>query len=367
MLSPLGRDNRKWPNKPNSVKCHLLCIQPLVKTPPASPLPDPVENHEWYSETWIQYPFHDTLYSLNHPVFFKAKCDLSIILNQLTFSIFNEAGRSKPLPPKELKDFLERLGTWHFFLPQSLAPENIIFPFELNLQYVHKAVRCCTAHLLLKCCNSLTFYAAILSLGDFTSPDSLVVGLGDETDDIKQSINHSSMCFETLMRLYYLHHGYETPDGHMTHNLMILVYKSLAQVNALAITPTAAHEDSLTSQEAKSTLILAETGLYDQGQNYFLPRALFEIVTKEMSDQDKNLLDAHIPAQQEDSETVESRQRYISSQYPVKFAVRDAALQDPRERHLGQIVNEFMALAAKKAHSISSRTGNEREDDDLRL
>lgn len=104
-----------------------------MRTLPASPLPDPLEYPEWYSETWVQYPFHDTLYSLNHAVLFKAKCELSIILNQLCFRIFTEAGHSK-LPSKEIKDFLLRLGTWHFFLPQSLASENIIFPFELNLQ-----------------------------------------------------------------------------------------------------------------------------------------------------------------------------------------------------------------------------------------
>lgn len=114
--------------------CHQLCIPPLMQAPPESPLPDPSE--EWYSESWVQYPLDDVLYPLHHPTFFKSKCEFAVILNQLCVAIYDEDGKKIEPPQEEIRDFLKRLGTWHFFLPRPLCPANIIFPFELNLQYV---------------------------------------------------------------------------------------------------------------------------------------------------------------------------------------------------------------------------------------
>lgn len=195
-----------------------------------------------------------------------------------------------------------------------------------------------------------------MSIGEYASADG-VLALGErEADVAEHSIPHASICFETIMRLYYLHHGYETPDGHMTHNLMMLAYKGLSQVNALTSAFTTTDAVSVTLQDAKSTLTLAQAGLFEQGRNYFLPRALFQLVEKEMSQEDKDLLHAHVALTPEDSETVQSRQRYISSQYPVRFNGQSVAPEGWADMHLGQAINEFMDVAANMATSASSRT-----------
>lgn len=192
-----------------------------------------------------------------------------------------------------------------------------------------------------------------MSLGDSTLSKTILNDFNNESDDIERSITHSSMCFETIMRLYYLHHGYETPDGNLTHNLMILVYRSFAQADALTSAPTSAPADSVTPEEATSTLILAEIGLYEQSRNYFLPRALFEIVKTEMSGEERDVLNAHTPIQQLNSDTVESRHKWISSQYPVKFTARSVPANAPTQKQLGQVLNEFMASAARYTNNQS--------------
>lgn len=122
-----------------SLKCYLLCIPPLVQLSPATLLPDPERNAEWYGESWVVYPLDGRLYSLNSAEFFKAKCELSCILNQLGLDFFERKGDTgkdtgKQPSQETLRSHLINLGTWKFFLPASLSAVEIVFPFQLNLQ-----------------------------------------------------------------------------------------------------------------------------------------------------------------------------------------------------------------------------------------
>jgi hypothetical protein len=120
----------------SSLQCYQLCLPPLVSDSPACPLPDPDENPGWYGESWVRYTLDESLYPLNHPNFFKAKCDFSIILNQISTSLFDGAGKDSSIIINGLRDHLKNLGNWHYFLPTCLKPEKVIYPFQLNLQSV---------------------------------------------------------------------------------------------------------------------------------------------------------------------------------------------------------------------------------------
>ena len=109
---------------------------PLVKTPPAAPLPDPDENRGWYGEFQVQYPLDESLHTLNSAHFFEVKCGLSLLLNDLCASLFAATSQASPPSTEELKQHLKTLGAWHFFLPPSQSPAKVVYPFELNLQYV---------------------------------------------------------------------------------------------------------------------------------------------------------------------------------------------------------------------------------------
>lgn len=175
----------------------------------------------------------------------------------------------------------------------------------------------------------------------------------DETysEGFKPMLAHSTICFETIMRLYYLHHGFEVPDGHMAHNLMVLAYKGLSKRNIATKEPEAVHAASLSDKEARSTLILAQKGLRDQGRNYFLPCALFQIVEMEMLPEDREALYDSVPTTREELETLHSREKYISSQYPVGLSKINTP---PESRRLGALAKEFTDIAATKARLSSS-------------
>ena len=166
------------------------------------------------------------------------------------------------------------------------------------------------------------------------------------THNFGSALAHSTNCFETIMRLYYLHHGYDMPDGQMSHNLVVLAYKGLSQRNMSSHLLGAANTDAISDAEATSTLILAQKGLYDQAKNYFLPWALFQILEGEMSPEDRNALQNCITIHREASETLQAREKYISSNYPVGLATPS---ESPENRRLGQLTNEFTELAKKKA------------------
>jgi hypothetical protein len=89
------------------------------------------------------------------------------------------------------------------------------------------------------------------------------------------------------MRLYYLRHGFETPDGHMAHNSLFLAYKGLSQRNLSLEANEVMDEKSVPAKEARSRLILAAKALADQGNNYYFPRSLPEIVENEMLPKDR--------------------------------------------------------------------------------
>lgn len=153
------------------------------------------------------------------------------------------------------------------------------------------------------------------------------------------------------MRLYYLHHGYEIPDGHMAHNLMVLAYKGLSQRNMPSKLYKSVNAEPNSVAEARSTLILAQKGLHDQGKNYFLPWALFQIVEQEMRPEDRDALYESVMILKEQSEALKLREKYMSSQYPVGLDKLD---EPPGGRQLSQLTKGFTELAVSKLRSASS-------------
>jgi hypothetical protein len=181
--------------------------------------------------------------------------------------------------------------------------------------------------------------------------DSITTGDVLESN-FKPALAHATICFETIMRLYYLHHGYEIPDGHMAHNLMVLAYKSLSQRSISSEQPESASVGRSSEAEARGTLILAQKGLHDQGKNYFLPWALFQIVEQEMYPEDRVALYSSVAIHKEQSEALQLRERCISSQYPVG----QGRLDEPHEgRQLSQLAKNFTELAVSKQQSASSQ------------
>ncbi|KAJ9162035.1 C6 transcription factor [Coniochaeta hoffmannii] len=73
-----------------SLWCHHFFVPPLIRRPPAWPLPDPHDEPEWYGEILVRYPGIEQLYSTGHGHLLRAKADFSTTINNLSDKFFQE-------------------------------------------------------------------------------------------------------------------------------------------------------------------------------------------------------------------------------------------------------------------------------------
>ncbi len=77
-----------------------------------------------------------------------------------------------------------------------------------------------------------------------------------ETDHIRNVLaNEATAHLETLIRLYFLRHGFESFDPFLVHPLNVLGFSALNRFNA---SPAASDVDAI-----RSTIVLAAKGMYD--------------------------------------------------------------------------------------------------------
>jgi hypothetical protein len=149
---------------------------------------------------------------------------------------------------------------------------------------------------------------------------------------------HSKICFETIMRLYYLHHGFESSDTYMAHDLDVLAYMANAQLKS-----TSSSNDHLMEglDDARSTLILAAKGLNDQGRSYYLPYTLFRVLLEEMDPEDVNVMKTFINLRKEDNESNKLRANQVHAQYPVNIV---RMVDNPESRRLSNLMKQYPGL-----------------------
>ena len=173
--------------------------------------------------------------------------------------------------------------------------------------------------------------------------------------DLTALLSHSRVCFETILRLYYLRHGFEHSDIYITHHLQVLAFMALDQLRSTE--PKSPDPPSETSRldDVRSALILAAKGLSDQGRNYYTPFALFHIVRSEMSTEDVDTLYKWINIRREDDEASKVRAKHVLAQYPVNLV---NMTDHPEKQRLGEVIKKYANLALE-THS----TGSVTEDD----
>jgi len=90
----------------------------------------------------------------------------------------------------------------------------------------------------------------------------------------QQIVADSTKYLQTLVRLYYLRHGYEAMDLFIVIPLMLAASDCIDAINEQ--TP-ASELESL-----RSTLVLVTKGLYTQRRNHYLAEALFRVIRGRM-------------------------------------------------------------------------------------
>ncbi|KAL6808365.1 nitrate assimilation regulatory protein nirA [Trichoderma camerunense] len=286
---------------------------------PTSKNRHPEEDPEWYGEIWVKYPLSQTPIQMNFPHFFKAKCELGLIVTQIAVDLFEAGERGSTRDPREsVAGHLEALESWSSSLPMSLKPSEIVFPFHLKLH--------------------LAYHNIVINLCEVTTPDGDAKIPAQSGGGVQWKLHLSRISFEPIVRLYYLRHGFENADAYMAHCLTVLAFIGVAQ---LAASTTPSFPASTSLEEARR----------EQGQSYYLPFTLFHIVQGQMGSDDLNALQSLTTACNEDFGTPQIRARHVQAQYPVNIV---NMTDYPQNQRLGSLIKEYSELAIVEAASPST-------------
>ena len=111
--------------------------EPLIRDPPATPLPDPDEDPDWYGEIWLRYPLSSTLYPAHLGYTMRSISQLRVILCEIAWSgTFRDRECTRGLSYGEVMQFKKKLDSWFDCLPDPLKPNKVVFPWHLKTQYV---------------------------------------------------------------------------------------------------------------------------------------------------------------------------------------------------------------------------------------
>jgi hypothetical protein len=163
--------------------------------------------------------------------------------------------------------------------------------------------------------------------------------------------------FETIIRLYYLRHGFETPDVLLTLFLSSLAFISIDRLKPYSAMARDAgpqsSSDALSNpikEEVWSTLILAQKGLTEQGQSYYLPQTVSHLVLRNFDEDLASLLRQYADGAVEDADARHVRAQHIEAQFPVYLR---NLTESPDRQRMNVLVQEYAGMSV--AQSPDSR------------
>ncbi|ORY56144.1 uncharacterized protein BCR38DRAFT_120679 [Pseudomassariella vexata] len=258
---------------------------PLLSEPPNHPLPTYGEAEACYGEIWVSYPASKAPIGICNGEVFVAVCIFRVILNDMAKS-FKHSSDADRVPLDDAYSARGRLRVWYANLPEPLRPDRIVLPNHLKV-HMH-------------------YHVLLISLFEQFQH----VEVPDRTDSPASIVAEAKACFETLIRLYYLRHGFESYDVTLLQFLPMLASSSLHGV-------TEANVSSDVKEAIRSTILLCAKGLREQGKNYYICEAIFRLFRNSLSQQDAQLLMREVSGiEQEDSRMVTMISE-IRSQWPI--------------------------------------------------
>ncbi|PTB73357.1 N-terminal fungal transcription regulatory domain-containing protein [Trichoderma longibrachiatum ATCC 18648] len=207
-------------------------VLPVIKEPPNWTLPDPAKETEFYGEIWLKYPLTQTLSPSYFGQVFRSKSQFRVIMHDFCMTAYSEDSQVTVEKAYELRQRLKSCIYYHHFL--------------------------------------LTIFEPLVDTETPQKPSP------------KAIVAESRRQLQTLIRLYYLRHGYDAMDLFIVIPLMLAASECVEAI-----------DDKTTGQDLevlRSTLILVAKGLYDQRRNHYLAEALFRVVRGRMRPSEVALL-----------------------------------------------------------------------------
>ena len=129
--------------------------------------------------------------------------------------------------------------------------------------------------------------------------------------NVNNIVSQSKGCHETLIRMYYLRHSFESYDPTLTYCLTLLAFSTLNDM----------HRVERTSSEhelMRSMLILCAKGLWDQGRCCYISVPIAHLLLEAADPEDARLIRKFTEIGVSDTSSyVEHMEREIRSKWPI--------------------------------------------------
>ncbi|KAJ4304568.1 hypothetical protein N0V90_000094 [Kalmusia sp. IMI 367209] len=214
----------------------------------------------------------------------------------------------------------EKLDGWFTELIKIFEPRKLVFPLHFHLH------------------PSMQYYYWLIKLFE-------KVALSTELPpDYSLSATPGEICsvahvyFETLLRLYYIRHGYEILDPWIINFLVTLGSRAQASLN----TPPSAAPSRITVEFHRSTFVLAVKGLEEQSKNVFVAKLTVLALKKGIKEEDMYWLQTYTnlkPLSNEEQMLIDENTR-CSKVVPI---VGTDGIE--RTRRLGDVVTRVEELS----------------------
>ncbi|KAI8959471.1 hypothetical protein F5Y11DRAFT_301730 [Daldinia sp. FL1419] len=268
LFSPAPEESREWQIAATTTAWCLFNSQalatfhtfqpPLIRDPPNRPLPDGDEISNFYGEIFAKYPFGREPIPIFNGLVFKAISQFRVIMNEITAHSYNQPRSFSRMSLSAAIEFKSKLLNWYENLPKPLQAREVAMPSHLKIHIYY--------HVLL-----ISLFEPFMQMGYIhTEADPSTI------------VKHSTTCFETLMRVYYLRHGFESLDLTLVQLLPLLGFSVLRDSSSV-------EKGSIAHEAMRSTLLLCAKGLWEQGQNYYVAEVVFRLFRQCLTADDAQL------------------------------------------------------------------------------
>ncbi|KAF5986157.1 nitrogen assimilation transcription factor nirA [Fusarium coicis] len=245
-----------------------------------------------YGDFVLRFPAAKGPVSLNYANTFRTLSEFRLIMNDVAAVFFSDLKNTPDSTVDRIKGFCIRLDSWYQNLPPDLRTKEISFPWQLKLHMHYYQL--------------ITFLLKTLRMTSTTA-------LADES--VQKVLSDAKVRMETLIRLYYLRHGFKSYD--------IMVISMLAFIGFI-----------------RSTVVLVAKDLRDQSKNCYLARLVLRILKSSVGRKNKILL-KEVDDEEEDDEEERVMEEQVKSFCPIDLEWIDV---DPEKKRLDNLIKRTKEL-----------------------
>lgn len=150
-------------------------------------------------------------------------------------------------------------------------------------------------------------------------------------DSVQKALSDAKIKMETLLRLYYLRHGFESYDIFI---IILLAFIGFMHAKTLD------NSKMVDLESRKSTVVLVVKGLGDQSNNCYLARVVFRLLKGSIGSKNDFLL-KEVGIVEEDGEDEKAMEEQVNSSWPVDLEWIDV---DPEKNRLDNVIRKTKEL-----------------------